>query len=364
MKVLSSLIHLRAIIIHFLFFASVLSVGIIIFFHVSTSNHQSVISDEASTENMPVNEYSDKFPPQHKDVDENDQVLLWRRRASVNINVVNSGEAKVAFMFLTRGSLPLAPLWEKFFKGNKGKYSIYVHTKPLFNLTFPQSSVFYGTSIPSKVVEWGKFNMVEAERRLLGNALMDPLNQYFVLLSESCIPLFNFSTVHSYVLGSRTTFVEAYDLLGPTGQGRYSYRMRPLIKLDQWRKGSQWFAMDRHLAIEVISDDIYFQKFMRKCKIGSCYADEHYLPTFVNIRFADSNSNRSLTWVDWSRGGHHPASFYRTRVTIELLKKLRNGSTCEYNGKTTNVCFLFARKFLPNSLDRLLRFAPKIMHFD
>jgi hypothetical protein len=38
---------------------------------------------------------------------------------------------KVAFMFLTRGDLPLAPLWERFFAGADGEhYSVYVHTTP------------------------------------------------------------------------------------------------------------------------------------------------------------------------------------------------------------------------------------------
>lgn len=33
-------------------------------------------------------------------------------------------------------------------------------------------------------VVWGKFSMVEAEKRLLANALLDPDNQHFVLLSD------------------------------------------------------------------------------------------------------------------------------------------------------------------------------------
>lgn len=58
---------------------------------------------------------------------------------------------KVAFLFLTKGALPLAPLWEKFFKGNEGFYSIYLHHHPSFNETTPQDSVFYGRKIPSQV---------------------------------------------------------------------------------------------------------------------------------------------------------------------------------------------------------------------
>lgn len=58
---------------------------------------------------------------------------------------------KVAFMFLTKGAIPLGPLWEKFFKGHEGFYSIYVHPHPEFNFTVPEDSVFHGTRIPSKV---------------------------------------------------------------------------------------------------------------------------------------------------------------------------------------------------------------------
>ncbi|KAF5751908.1 hypothetical protein HS088_TW02G00927 [Tripterygium wilfordii] len=58
---------------------------------------------------------------------------------------------KVAFMFLSWGRLPLAPLWERFFKGHEGLYSIYLHTSPEFSEGPPESSVFHKRRIPSKV---------------------------------------------------------------------------------------------------------------------------------------------------------------------------------------------------------------------
>lgn len=212
-------------------------------------------------------------------------------------------------------------------------------------------------------VKWGEFSMLEAERRLLANALLDIANQRFILLSESCIPLYNFTTIYNYLTNSPKSFVESYDLPGPVGRGRYNPRMRPTIRLNQWRKGSQWFEMDRALAVEAISDRKYFLSFKKYCK-PSCYVDEHYFPTYVTIKFPKRNSNRSLTWVDWSRGGPHPTRFQRSNVTLQLLKKLRNSGSCDYNGRKTRVCFLFARKFMPNALDRLLRFAPLIMNFN
>ncbi|XP_054798296.1 glycosyltransferase BC10-like [Prosopis cineraria] len=296
--------------------------------------------------------------------DMSEQELFWRASMAPRVQEVPFNHTpKVAFMFLTKGPLLLAPLWDKFFKGiDKDLYSIYVHYPPSFNKTLPETSVFHDRAIPSKIVRWGDMNMIEAERRLLANALLDFSNQRFILLSESCIPLFNFSTIYNYLMNSSKTFVEAYDKPGPVGRGRYSPKMKPHIRLDQWRKGSQWFQIDRALALEVVSDRKYFPVFKRHCR-APCYGDEHYLPTLVSIKFWKHNSNRTLTWVDWSKGGPHPARFTRMDITHEFLERMRRGRACKYNGKKTDVCHLFARKFTPHALDRLLRFAPKLMQF-
>ncbi|CAM0942952.1 unnamed protein product [Alopecurus aequalis] len=273
------------------------------------------------------------------------------------------GAPKVAFLFLAKWDLPMAPLWEKFFEGHRGLYSVYVHTDPAFNASgTDRQSAFYGRHIPSKEVRWGDINMVEAERRLLAHALLDHSNARFVLLSESHVPLFDLPTVHSYLVNSSQVYVESYDEIGGTGRGRYKHGMAPTVTARQWRKGSQWFELDRALSSDVIADDVYFPVFKRFCK-RNCYADEHYLPTFLHIRHQTAVAKRSVTWVDWSRGGPHPSRFTRMEVTVDFLRWLIGGTTCEYNGRTTSVCFLFARKFLPNSLTRFLRFAPKVMGF-
>ena len=61
---------------------------------------------------------------------------------------------KVAFMFLTRGPLPLLPLWERFFRGHEKYFSIYVHTPRNYALNVSSESPFYGRQIPSKVCTW------------------------------------------------------------------------------------------------------------------------------------------------------------------------------------------------------------------
>jgi hypothetical protein len=80
--------------------------------------------------------------------------------------------------------------------------------------------------------------MVEAEWRLLANALLDHSNSRFLLLSESHVPLFDFPMVYSYLVNSTKVYVESYDQLGGTGRGRYKRGMAPAVASWQWWEGS------------------------------------------------------------------------------------------------------------------------------
>ncbi|THG19465.1 hypothetical protein TEA_002361 [Camellia sinensis var. sinensis] len=358
-----------------------------------------------------------------------DKELLWRASFTSRVKKYPFERVpKIAFMFLTKGPLPLAPLWERFLKGHEGLYSIYIHSLPSFQVDFPSSSVFYRRQIPSQIVtgmriksmdseesgssgevainsekpnnlvlirrnntlsfdtpdgvepvgkrkscregeetgnrkgkelsEWGKMSMCDAERRLLANALLDISNEWFVLLSESCIPLYNFSVIYHYIKKSKYSFIGAFDDPGPYGRGRYNQNMAPEVNVMLWRKGSQWFEINRKLAVYIVEDTTFYPKFDKFCK-PACYVDEHYFPTMLTIQASNLLANRSITWVDWSRGGAHPATFGRADITEEFLKKVFEGHSCLYNNQPSSVCFLFARKFAPSALEPLLLVAPK-----
>lgn len=116
---------------------------------------------------------------------------------------------RIAFLFLTRGPLPHAPLWERFFLGHESEYVIHVHAAPGFelNASTVASPVFYGRTVASPVVvEWGQMSVVAAERRLFASALLDSSVARLVLLSESCVPLRNFRRV-SFVCACACAFV-------------------------------------------------------------------------------------------------------------------------------------------------------------
>ena len=83
-----------------------------------------------------------------------DEELLWR--ASMAPRMKNMPKhvitPKIAFLFLVRGDMPLRPLWDKFFEGHEGLYSIYVHASPGYTGSPPSDSPFFGRMIPSQVL--------------------------------------------------------------------------------------------------------------------------------------------------------------------------------------------------------------------
>lgn len=109
----------------------------------------SLTEGTASSGRIGLEEYL-KPPSVMHDMD--DEELLWRASMVPRIREYPFDRVpKVAFMFLTRGPVILSPLWEKFFKGHEGLYSIYVHSNPSYNGSYPESPVFHGRRIPSKV---------------------------------------------------------------------------------------------------------------------------------------------------------------------------------------------------------------------
>ena len=60
-------------------------------------------------------------------------------------------DCKLSLLFLTRGPLPLARLWERWLSNQDGLYSIYIHAEPGFKLGSEYPAMFLDREIPSQV---------------------------------------------------------------------------------------------------------------------------------------------------------------------------------------------------------------------
>ncbi|XP_024539060.1 uncharacterized protein LOC9653762 [Selaginella moellendorffii] len=288
---------------------------------------------------------------------------------------------KLAFLFLARNRMPLDFLWQRFFEGAKDhEFSVYIHARPgfVYNKETTDCIYFYNRQLPNSIlVEWGEASMIEAERLLLAKAFEDSSNERFLLLSESCVPLYSFTFIYEYLMASPKSFVDSFR---DRKENRYNPVMAPVISRANWRKGSQWFVLLRKHAEAVARDQEIFLRFRDHCKRGAlpefwreysvsayrqsgrnCVPDEHYIQTVLSIKgFDDELERRSLTYSLWKyagrrreRQGWHPVTF--SDASMKLVREIQaiDNIKFETEGRVEwcsvagdpRACFLFGRKF-------------------
>lgn len=308
-----------------------------------------------------------------------DDDSLFRIAARVNPNP-KPPIKKLAFMFLTTAPLPFAPLWEAFFNRTpKSLYNVYVHADPRFNYTPPFRGVFAGRVIPSKPTRRHSPSLTAAARRLLSHALLNDRSNYmFALISPACVPLHSFNFTYKTLMKSKKSFIEilgnepwAYDRWAARGENV----MYPEVKFEDFRIGSQFFVLTRKHARIVVRDRRLWAKFKLPCLISdTCYPEEHYFPTLLNMVDPRGCIPATLTHVDWrvSHGGH-PRMYDKSEVDPELIWYLRSSRPRygdeEINGSDSSLTrrnhpFLFARKFSPDCLLSLMDMANDVIFRD
>lgn len=81
------------------------------------------------------------------------------------------------------------------------------------NPGFPATSIFYGRDIKARVhVDWGTFSLVAALKELIMSGLEDRLNQKFMLISESGIPLYPGETMWVELMVEEKSRINACEL--------------------------------------------------------------------------------------------------------------------------------------------------------
>jgi Core-2/I-Branching enzyme len=289
---------------------------------------------------------------------------------------------KIAFLFLSRGEMPHEQTWKMWFdvagyllpravmldacsqgstavkdvramcqaldyatSGGRDVlaaqmlFSIYIHAPPSFE-GYSSDSLWAPYRIFEQIqTRWGDHSLTAATKALLRAAIVNPLNQRFVLVSESDIPLYDPLTFYMQLMSEEKSRVKACS----SGQVDMPYRWSDRMKTDHmnathWRKSSQWFALQRKHAEIVVNDKEVEEKFEKYCnmaldpdlgRIRDCVSDEHYIPVLMAVNeLEDEMECRTwgITALDWGNGGSHPKSFeIPQEITPELIYSLRGG---------------------------------------
>ncbi|XP_010437927.1 PREDICTED: uncharacterized protein LOC104721602 [Camelina sativa] len=309
-----------------------------------------------------------------------DDEPLLRLASRVNPNLPPGSTRKLAFMYLTTSPLPFAPLWEMYFSGSsKDLYNVYVHADPTREYDPPLSGVFKNRVIHSKPSSRLTPSLAAAARRLIAHALLDdPLNYMFALISPSCVPIRSFDFTYKTLVSSRKSFIEILKD-EPWKFDRWAARgdeaMLPEVTLEEFRIGSQFWVLKRRHARVVARDRRIWAKFNQTCvREDTCYPEENYFPTLLNMRDPRGCVPATLTHVDWTVNvDGHPRMYEAEEVVPELIERLRktrprygedgiNGS--EWSAVERMDPFLFARKFSPDALEPLFGMARTVLFND
>jgi len=267
-----------------------------------------------------------------------------------------SSDLKLAFLFMARGHMPLEDVWREFFrwKADASRYTIYVHTHVGFK--FPVTSFFHGRQLEQMEDGrlWGSMGQVRAIKRLVRAALGDPLNAWFLMMSESCIPLHPFSVFYKALLSFNKSVVNACDF--GAKEMETDTRWRPGLdevglKKSDWRKSATWFAMMRkHAAVFTHPSETVKEKGWEK--VPCC--DEHYLPTLLAHHGLDNETTCSdgFVHVHWRNNiDSHPYTYAGEDITPDLFRHLNEPVNAKEAGfglqcsGVPGMCHFTARKF-------------------
>jgi len=129
-------------------------------------------------------------------------------------------------------------------------------------------------------MKWGTMSMVDAERRLLASALLDPSNTHFTLLCKATLPLLDFNTTFHFITQAPNSFVHttlpSYKV--------WSETFLPEVPGADWRRGSAWYTLQRRHASVVIADTEYYRAFKR-----------------VSLRMGTRSTMFRHFWGNWTR---------------------------------------------------------------
>jgi hypothetical protein len=182
-----------------------------------------------------------------------------------SISFKKSDLPKTAFLFLTRNNLKQPKLWYDYLTDGADRCNVYAHTKERDKLN---QQFLIDAQIPEHIhTEWAHSNLLLAANLLIKNALKDPSNKRFILISESCIPSQSFDltynilhniTKQSYLYTGITPYLS--DIDSHNRQRNYAFQSIKTpeklgITWENITRNSQWMILNRKHAEIIVKYD-------------------------------------------------------------------------------------------------------------
>ena len=275
-------------------------------------------------------------------------------------NNTNINNDKIAFLFLTYNNLKRPDIWNNFFgiKDNNNnnslntspyadKFTLYNHAKDKEQV---KDILLKDKHIPEHIDTcWGCANLVDANILLLREALKDPLNKKFILVSDSCIPIVSFDTFYKDIMKDNKSKINIHNNTNPE---RYDQIINPPFTKKEFIKHSGSGLVLNLYHAQLLVSKLY--DCTTNWKKMSC-PDEHYFGNMIKLLDKDFNSNyenSKATFDTWSNDMLDNTKFNNNDVNSDIITdgyinitKITNKAIDEIRNKK----FLLIRKINENS---------------
>jgi len=244
-----------------------------------------------------------------------------------------SRDKKIALCFLKYGNLSQSNIWKNFINS---KYNIYIHNK--YNFIGEFNKYCIGNKIKTK---WGYISLVKATLNLFKDAFKNEDNEYFILLSDKCIPLYNPDTIYNKVKELDNNLISNYN----QHRNRYDkLHDKTFFNKNEFMKQQQWMLLKRNTVKFFIENDythIFGNDFV--------FCDEHYFTNIIS-KFNIPFINRLVTYVNWSEKSdlekYRPFPKTYSKLTNDIIENILKSD------------YLFMRKIgpecvLPSYFDKI-----------
>ena len=232
----------------------------------------------------------------------------------------------IAFCFLTYENLSQPTLWNKFFSNKQDKCNIYIHNK----FSFVDDVYYFHKYCIKNLIEtrYAHISLVKASIELLKTAFLNNENQYFVFLSDTCIPLYDFDFIYNSIKLKNSNIIDVCYNNNP--ERFYDLNDRNYFDQNNFAKQSQFIILNRQ-TVEYFINNNFTYLFS-----DNFYApDEHYfinLCNKFNIPYVKSVIDYSK-W-EWNHQGK-PKTYYT--LTNEEVNQIRNEG-CIFMRKISKEC--------------------------
>ena len=235
---------------------------------------------------------------------------------------------KIALCFLTYQNLSQPKLWYKIINNNLHKINVYIHNKSDFK---DDEYGLHNYCIKKHTeTKYAHISIVQATLNLFEEAFKNNENEYFVLLSDKTIPLYNFDYIYKKINKLNTNIIsnEKYKSI----ERFEDLTDKNFFNINNFFKQSQWIVLNRNSTKFFINNNftyLYSDNF---------YApDEHY---FINlcIKFNINFLEKQITYTNWEDKKGSPKTYFS--LTNEFIHDIKKNNDILFIRKISNDCIL------------------------